>query len=228
MKRGHQMNLKLNTQTQRSDPAKEKWNELFTKPMLEKKQLLVFALGLFVINIVLLIGFVGLSLRSEIAVWVVEVDQTGKAAFTGQAKKIELNDDRVVRAYVYSFIEMARTVITDPEAMRVNFTKVYEMATPEVQNFLNQYYRENNPMEIARKSSRQVVPTAFLKQSEKTFIVEWKETERDLTNKVLGETHWKALITITTKAPKTNKEAMENPYNPFGIYITNMSWSNVL
>jgi type IV secretion system protein VirB5 len=222
------MNLKLNTQTQRSDPAKEKWNELFTKPMMEKRQLLIFALGLIVINIVLLIGFVGLSFRSKVAVWVVEVDHAGKAAVTGQAKNIELNDDKVIRAYVYSFIEMARTVITDPEAMRVNFTKVYEMATPEVQNFLNLYYRENNPMEEARKKSRQVVPTAFLKQSEKTFIVEWKETERDLSNKVLSETQWKALITITTKAPKTNKELMENPYNPFGIYITSISWSNVL
>jgi type IV secretion system protein VirB5 len=222
------MNLKLNTQTERSVSAKEKWNELFTKPMMEKRQLLVFALGSFVMNIVLLAGYVTLSSRSQVAVWVVEVDHAGKAAVTGQAKKIELNDDKVIRAYVCSFIEMARTVITDPEAMRVNFTKVYEMATPEVQNFLNIYYRENNPMEEARKKSRQIVPTAFLKQSDKTFIVEWKETERDLTNKVLSETQWKALITITSKEPKTNKEVMENPYNPFGIYITNISWSSVL
>lgn len=222
------MNLNLNTHPERTTSVKEKWNELFTKPMLEKRQLLVFALGSFVMNIVLLTGYVTLSNRSQVAVWVVEVDHAGKAAVTGQAKKIELNDDKVIRAYVYSFIEMARTVITDPEAMRLNFTKVYEMATPEVQNFLNLYYRENNPMEEARKKSRQVVPTAFLKQSEKSFIVEWKETERDLTNKILNETQWKALITITTKEPKTNKEVMENPYNPFGIYITNISWSNVL
>lgn len=222
------MNLKHKSETHQNPAVKERWNELFAKPMLEKRQLLIFALGLFVMNIVLLIGFVFLSHRSEVAVWVVEVDQTGKAAVTGQARKTDIHDDKVIRAYVYSFIEMARTVITDPEAMRVNFTKVYEMATPEVQNFLNQYYRENNPMEEARKKTRQAVPTAFLKQSEKTFIVEWKETERDLTNKVLNETQWKALITITTKPPKTSKEVMENPYNPFGIYITGISWSNVL
>jgi len=211
-----------------SNETKVKWNELFTKPMIEKRNLMVFTVLSLITNIVLSVGYINLSKKSEVAVWVVEVDQTGNAVTVGKAIKSEIDNEYVIRAHLYNFIEMTKTIITDPEAMRRNFEKVYTMITPEVQNFLNQYYRENDPMENARKISRQVIPKAFLKQSDKTFIVEWSEIDRDLSNKILEQNDWKALITITQAPPKTEKEMMEKPYNPFGIYIKNISWSRVL
>lgn len=211
-----------------SNDTKVKWNELFTKPMIEKRNLMVFTVLSLITNIVLSVGYINLSKKSEVAVWVVEVDQTGNAVTVGKAIKSEIDNEYVIRAHLYNFIEMTKTIITDPEAMRRNFEKVYTLITPEVQNFLNQYYRENDPMESARKISRQVIPKAFLKQSDKTFIVEWSEVDRDLSNKILEQNDWKALITITQAPPKTEKEMMEKPYNPFGIYIKNISWSRVL
>lgn len=211
-----------------SNETKVKWNELFTKPMIEKRNLMVFAVLSLVTNIVLSVGYINLSKKSEVAVWIVEVDQTGNAVTVGKAIKSEIDNEYVIRAHLYNFIEMTKTIITDPEAMRRNFEKVYTLITPEVQNFLNQYYRENDPMENARTISRQVIPKAFLKQSDKTFIVEWSEVDRDLSNKILEQNDWKALITITQAPPKTDKEMMEKPYNPFGIYIKNISWSRVL
>ena len=211
-----------------SNDTKVKWNELFTKPMIEKRNLMVFTVLSLITNIVLSVGYINLSKKSEVAVWVVEVDQTGNAVTVGKAIKSEIDNEYVIRAHLYNFIEMTKTIITDPEAMRRNFEKVYTLITPEVQNFLNQYYRENDPMESARKISRQVIPKAFLKQSDKTFIVEWSEIDRDLSNKILEQNDWKALITITQAPPKTEKEMMEKPYNPFGIYIKNISWSRVL
>ena len=141
-----------------SQETKVKWNELFTKPMIEKRNLMVFTVLSLITNIVLSVGYINLSKKSEVAVWVVEVDQTGNAVTVGKAIKSEIDNEYVIRAHLYNFIEMTKTIITDPEAMRRNFEKVYTMITPEVQNFLNQYYRENDPMESARKISRQVIP----------------------------------------------------------------------
>ena len=222
------MYQKLKGRPEKVREIKQKWNELFAKPVMEKRNIFIFTIGLLVVVIVQSIVIAGMSLKDNLVVGIMQVDDIGKTTLVGQAKKTVMDDDLVIRGHLYSFIEMARSIITDPEAMRTNLTRAYEMVTPEVKNFLNTHYSENNPMESAREKSRQVTLSSFLKHSKQTYIIEWNEIERDLSNKVIGRTKWKALMTVTQEFPKTYKEMESRLYNPFGIYIKSLSWSKVL
>ena len=64
--------------------------------------------------------------RSHIVPYVVEVDNLGRALAISEAKEIPLNDEKVIKAFVFNYIDMARSVISDPQALRKNLTEVYQ------------------------------------------------------------------------------------------------------
>lgn len=208
--------------------VKQEWNELFANPMIQKRNWQTLCFIQAVVIGVLCSGLMILSARKDVVPYIVEVDQLGRGVYSGLAKPVVSDDERIMRAYLYRYISQARAIITDGEAMKQNFTEVYQMSTPALQqNILDPYYRQNNPFEKARQLSRQIEPVSFLKQSEHTYIVEWREISRDLYNKVVSQEAWKAVLTISRELPRREHQLKENPLNPFGIYIKSLSWSPV-
>jgi len=168
--------------------------------------------------------------KAHIIPYIVEVDNLGRAEAVSEAKEVPLNDERIVKAFVYQYIDMARSVITDPEALRKDLTQVYQESIKSVQsNFLDDYYKDNNPFDYAQKTgTRHIELLVFLKEAENTYSVEWREIERNYDNQVLGESHYKALITVI-QIPHTNEDQYrEDPLNPFGLYVTSLSWSKLI
>lgn len=206
------------------EKAKQEWNALFTGPIKDKERWMTIATAEFLLIVILLAGYISLSLKSQVVPWIVEVDEIGRAVAIGPAKQTEIRDERIIKALLYRFIELGRSVITDPQAMRENLKEVYHMASPKTVTFLNEYYRQNNPMELARSKSVQVLPVSFLKQSDDTYLIEWKEIHRDMNSKVLEELRWKALVIISKISPNIH-DIRANSYNPFGISVDNLSWS---
>ncbi len=204
--------------------AKQEWNALFTGPIKDKERWKFIAIAEFLLFVILLAGYISLSLKTQVVPWIVEVDEIGRAVAVGPAKQSQVKDERIIKALLYRFIELARSVITDPQAMRENLKEVYEMASSKAATFLNEYYHQNNPMELARSRSIQVLPVSFLKQSDDTYLIEWKEIHRDMNSKMLEELRWKALIIISKISPNIH-DIRTNPYNPFGIAVESLSWS---
>src|SRR3989338_285154 len=64
--------------------------------------------------------------RSHVVPYIVEVDNLGRAMAVKEAKEIPLHDQRVINAFVYQYITMARSVLSDPEALRKNLSQVYK------------------------------------------------------------------------------------------------------
>jgi len=78
------------------------------------------------------------------------------------------------------------------------------------------------------KGTRHIELLVFLKEADKIYSVEWKEAERDYDNQLLGEAHYKALISVV-QIPQGNEEQYkENPLDPFGLYVTSISWSKLI
>ena len=209
--------------------VKAEWNEVFASAIIAQRNWQIVALLELAVILVLGVGLILSLSQSKVVPYIVEVDQLGRAAAVAPAVQAKVTDDRVIRAHLYRFIELARSIITDSQAMRKSLGEAYRMVTPTVKrNFLDDYYRNNNPFELATQLSRQVVPLAFLKQSDNTFILEWKEIDRDLANKAIVETHWKALMTIAQMPPDSQRKMELDPSNPFGIFITSLSWSKTI
>ena len=168
--------------------------------------------------------------KAHIIPYIVEVDNLGRARAMSEAREIPLNDERIIKAFVYQYIDMARSVISDPDSLRKNLTRVYQDSIKSVQsNFLDAYYKDNNPFDYAQnKGTRHVELLVFLKEAENTYSVEWREIERNYDNQVLGEAHYKALISVI-QIPHTNEDQYrENPFNPFGLYVTSLSWAKLM
>lgn len=187
------------------------------------------ALGLLAINAVLITAWLTKGDQTRIIPWIVQVDALGKAVATGPADSVSMENDKVVRAFLFRFIEQAKSIITDSSAMEKNLRGVYNMTVPSVaQNFLNPYYKENDPFVQAAKSSRTTRPLSFLKQSENTYLVEWEEQDRSPKKQLMATARWKAIITITMNPKRSEEEMQADPFNPFGIYITDLNWSKEL
>src|SRR5208283_5763122 len=108
----------------------------------------------FVLGLALIISITSNILtinKAHVVPYVVQVDNLGRALATNEAKEVPLNDEKVIKAFVFQYIDMARCVISDPEALRKNLAQVYEQSIKSVQiNFLDVYYKENNPFDYAQ------------------------------------------------------------------------------
>jgi type IV secretory pathway TrbF-like protein len=147
-----------------------------------------------------------------------------------ELKESPLTDERIVRAFVYQYIDRARSIASDPEVIKKNLGLVYKDSIESVKrNFLDVYYKDNNPLDYMKeKGTRYIEPKTFLRQSENTYYVEWREIERNYDNQVLGDSTYKGLISVVQVTP-TNKDSIkENPLNPWGFHVTSVSWSKLL
>jgi type IV secretory pathway TrbF-like protein len=187
----------------------------------------------FVLSIALIVSIssnIFTITKSHIIPYIVEVDNLGRARAVAEAKETQLNDERIIKAFVYHYIDMSRSIISDPDALRENLSQVYQESIKSVQsNFLDPFYKENNPFDYAQnKGTRHVEMLIFLKEAQNTYSVEWREIERNYDNQLLDEAHYKALLTVIQVPHTREDQYRENPLDPFGLYVTSLSWSKLM
>ena len=202
--------------THNINAAKQNWQRLC--------YILGFALVVSIVSNIFTIN------RAHIIPYIVQVDNLGRALSEGQVKAVPLDDQRIIKAFVYQYIDMARSVIADPESLRAHLSQVYQESIKSVQvNFLDPYYKENNPFDYAQnKGTKHLEFSALLKEAEHAYSVEWREIERNYDNQVLGEVRYKALITVIQIAKVNEDQYRDNPFNPFGLYVTSISWTKLM
>lgn len=179
------------------------------------------------LNIILVVALSMLSMQRDVAAYIIEVDTFGRAKAMGFAAQTEIKDERIIKAFIYRYLHKARSVVTDGELMRKNFSDVYAISDSTVSSFLNDYYQQHNPYEIVKSRSVQIKPVSFLRQSENSYLIEWDEIHRDLSLTVLEQKRWQALMSIHQSLELTKEDVMNNPDNPFGFYVTHLSWSEI-
>jgi type IV secretion system protein TrbF len=168
--------------------------------------------------------------KAHVIPFVVEVDTLGRAQAMTELKDVPINDERIIRAFIFHYLDRARTIASDPEIIKQYLGEVYKDSIESVQrNFLDPYYLANNPLDfMQKKGTRYIEPKVFLKQDENTYSVEWVEYERNYDNQLLSETRYKGLISIVQVPPTNSDSFKDNPDNPFGFYVTSVSWTKLI
>ena len=59
--------------------------------------------------------------KAHIIPYVVQVDNLGRALATDEAKEVPLNDERIIKAFVYQYIDMARCRYIRPGSFKKKF-----------------------------------------------------------------------------------------------------------
>lgn len=206
--------------------ARREWNDRYLDLARERRLWQIVAATELVVILIVGIGFVSLSLQHKIVPYVVEVDSLGAAlAIKHAANSAHPTDERVIRYQLAAFIRGARQVMTDRIAMKKGLEQVYAYARGGARTFLDDYYRTNNPFEVAK--TYVVVPsvTSLLRLSPTSWQVRWTEEQRTSDGLLLGKSQWEGVVT-TEIAPPTSEDAVQ--MNPLGLYVTDLRWTKQL
>lgn len=163
-----------------------------------------------------------LSTQTHIQPFAVELNQ-GVPVGIQPMRAMEATNPQLTDYFIEHFFENARTVVSDVEAEKKMLNAVYAFAAEQTLPFLKEYYLSNNPLQRAQTQTVSLRVINILPLSQNVCQVMWEETARNAMNgDVLGVTHWVANVTYQ----KTGKvDANTAKDNPFGLYITKLTWS---
>lgn len=172
--------------------------------------------------IVLTVVNAKLSTQTNIQPFAVELNQ-GVPVAIAPMSQMNLSDPQIVHFFIEHFIADARTVVSDVEAEKNLLNSVYAFAADQTLPFLKEYYVMNNPLKRAQTMTVNVHVINVLPLSNKMCQVMWEEVARNVINgDEISKTRWMANITYQKTGKVDAKMAKDNP---FGLYITNLTWS---
>ena len=177
--------------------------------------------SLAVLTLIMLLVIAKMATQSHIQPVVVETSQGMPVAILPVTGTLT-NSATLVNFAINQFIINARTVVADTQAQKAMLDKVYAYSAENTLAFLHDYYQKNNPFELAAQHTSQVVIINTTQISAHTWQVTWDETQKNLNgDNAINITRWMA--NVTYRLGEVNSTHLNE--NPFGIYITQVSWS---
>src|SRR5205814_8913069 len=101
----------------------------------------------------------------------------------------------------------------------------YAYARGAARTYLDEYYRANNPFEIAKTYAVVPTVTSLLRLSPTSWQIRWTEEQRGLDGLLLGKSQWEGVVR-TEVVPPTSQDTIH--VNPLGLYVTDIRWTKQL
>lgn len=160
--------------------------------------------------------------QSKIKPYVVETNHGVPYAIKSVNDSISDKDQLLVNYAVNQFVMNAKTIIADTQAEKEMLSRVYAYSAGNTVSFLQDFYAQNNPFNLAGDYTVGVNIINSLRMSNNTWQITWEETKRRTNGgALLSSAKWVGQFTY--KFGEVNPKHLTA--NPFGIYITNVSWS---
>ena len=206
--------------------ARREWMERYGDFIAQKHTWQIISMALLAALSLSVAGNVYQGSQSKIQPFLVEVNKYGDPIGVRNAEKGEEANAKMVGAQVARFIKLTRSVTTDGKVQKDWLKEAYGMATPNAAAFLNEYYRKNDPFELARLGQRVTVTVQQpMPLSDKTMSVEWEEEKVGQQGELINRTRYKALVPTSKFVPETVEQLMGNPA---GVLIDIPQWSQQL
>lgn len=148
---------------------------------------------------------------------VVSRDATGK----------QVDKRLAIRDQLEKYVENVRTVTGD-YALQKGMHRWVEnrtLAGSAAERAINELHAQRPPAETARTFTYSVEIKNVFEETDQTYFVEWVERQRNLAGEIPenGVVRWKGRFSLKlTPGGKTYEEVARNP---FGFFVTNISWS---
>ena len=185
------------------------------------------AFGVLGVCLVQTVGLVTMATQNKLVPYVVQVDKLGSVVPVARADQMNKTDERVVKALLARFISDARGVVSDGIAQRQMIDRTYAMLSNGTRalSIVNEFYKGDPPFARAATSGVTTEVSSVIPVTDKTWQVEWEETTRSTSGAITNKLRWKANLTLAFNPP-TNERQIR--VNPIGVFITDLSWSQVL
>lgn len=202
--------------------ARTEWNFMFADHIKAKRNWQLMAVGMLMINSILVMGLISLSLKSTYIPYAIKVDAMGNANFSGFLQAEQPISPLEMNAFIRRYITNARSVIGDSVAEKQALDFVYTTTRGQGVNVINEHYRAKDPFNRAKDATTEVQVNTVMQKSSNTWQVEWTEIDRNLDGAGIGQSRYEALVTVK-HYPVTNEKEIN--MNPLGLYISNLSWA---
>ena len=204
--------------------GKKEWNDRYMNMAIAIRNWQIAFFVSIVMSLILAIVVGKIATESHVEPYII---QTNNGMPLNIQSMVELSSkDKQTLAYyaVSQFIENARTVIADNDAQKTLVDKVYAYAADDSLNYLKDFYENNNPLLINSKYTVSVNNVTPMLLSNNTWQVTWDETKRDINSgEVISTSRY--LANLSYQFGNVNSKFITE--NPFGLYITQMSWSQI-
>jgi type IV secretory pathway TrbF-like protein len=193
-----------------------------------KRSWQVVALGLLAVLGVVAVGYVRLAEQARITPYVIQVDKLGRAVAVGPAERTVETDPRVVEAALSLFVRNVRAVSSDAATERELLFRAYAHVLGRARDYLDGYFAlaEHDPRVLGQSLTRAVEIEAILPvPSSSVWRVQWTEHDQPVGIGTARDSAWEGYFTVTVRRSKVVTALEENP---LGIYVSDMTWTEIL
>jgi type IV secretion system protein TrbF len=201
--------------------GRKEWNDRYMNMAKAIRNWQLAFLGLIIIAIILTFITAKIAMQSKIQPYIIETNE-GMPYIVKKTTKISTKDQRLINYIVNQFIINARTILSDNEAEKKLLDKVYAYSAENTLGFLQEFYTKNNPFYLAANYTTDISIINAMPLSQNTWQIIWDETRRSANNGAVLEV-LRFMANITYKFGEVNSKFVNE--NPFGIYITSVTWS---
>jgi type IV secretion system protein VirB5 len=177
--------------------------------------------------LIALSGLVAVSLQHKVVPYAVEFNEHSEVVRVARADEMGSPSTNQVRAALRNWIIGARTVYGDRRAQQSLIETTYAMTLPNSSAYqtLSEYHSANNPYARSTKESVDVAVNSVLLADGATWRIEWTETTKQASGRIIDAKAWQATATVITVPPNSEQELL---LNPVGVKIKQFSWQTRL
>jgi Type IV secretory pathway, TrbF components len=207
--------------------ARREWNERYSNFIAAANNWRLVALATSAASVILAIGMVWLAGQHKVVPYTVETNQHGEITRVTRADVASKPNQRQMVAALRSWVIGARTVYVDMRALQSIVDATYAMTLPDSPAYqqLATYHRENNPYARAANETVEVEVNAVVPVTDETWQVEWTETTKQRSGKIIGTKQMQGTFTVVIAPPTSEAQIM---VNPLGIYVRQFAWTSRL
>jgi type IV secretion system protein TrbF len=165
-----------------------------------------------------------LALRPAAIPFVIEASETGEARLIGPATKAYEPGDAQISWHLARFVELVRSMPSDPVVVRQNWLSAYDWSTQAGAQVLNAMAEANNPFAQVGKTTVAVDVLSAVRASPTSFQLRWRESTYN-NGTLITVDRYTGVATIVIAPPSTPERLQKNP---LGLYVHALTWSKDL
>jgi len=159
--------------------------------------------------------------------YVVQV-QNGHVIYTGAASSSNFNSMQpsLAKFFIQDFIRSARAVSVDGYIEKNNQKKAYALTQDAATTELDIFFKSRDPYAVVKKRTISISVNYVNQLPNHAFRVGWTEISRDSqSGQMLYQKQFVGEFDFKWNTPSQTEFILQN--NPFGFYVTNISWTGV-
>lgn len=203
------------------------WNEMYGSVVERNRKYVATCTLLGVALIIAVIGLIYIGSQSKIQPFIVQVGQNGDIIDVRSAEKAPDITDKIVKYFLERFVIAMRSVsgdnIVEKKMLAFVYASVNTANNGNALNILKSFIENNNPFVLNSQFTNEVNILSIYPISTRTYQITWEEVKRTIDGRLVSRIDYTGQFSYRI-APSTGENFT---LNPFGIYVTNMTWSEI-